>query len=78
VPFQANDELLEYSARKFGVLWTPMSHFYDGDGGLNQLRLSCSLLTPSEIESGLDRLAALIADVSERMHGSGAGAESPA
>jgi (S)-3,5-dihydroxyphenylglycine transaminase len=62
VPFTANDELLEYSARTHGVLWTPMSHFYGGTGGENQLRLSCSSLTPDDIETGLDRLAGLVAE----------------
>ncbi|KRV50740.1 GntR family transcriptional regulator [Wenjunlia vitaminophila] len=60
VPFAADDTLLEHSARRHGVLWTPMSHFYEGDGGRTQLRLACSSLTPSEIDEGLDRLAALV------------------
>ncbi|WP_329218542.1 PLP-dependent aminotransferase family protein [Streptomyces sp. NBC_01485] len=61
LPFPADEALLERSAREHGVLWTPMRHFYDGaGGGENQLRLSCSLLTPEEIETGLDRLADLL------------------
>jgi len=32
LPFPADDDLLEYSAREHGVLWTPMSHFYAADG----------------------------------------------
>jgi (S)-3,5-dihydroxyphenylglycine transaminase len=36
-----------------------MSHFYAG-GGANQLRLSISVVTPEQIESGLDRLLALV------------------
>lgn len=62
VPFPADDELMELSARKYGVLWTPMSHFYAGDGGSHQVRLACSQLTPEQIEVGLDRFAALITD----------------
>ncbi|GAB3484227.1 PLP-dependent aminotransferase family protein [Amycolatopsis cihanbeyliensis] len=62
VPFTVDDELLEYSAQRHGVLWTPMHHFYDGGAPLRQLRLSVSLLSPEQIESGLDRLAAMIAD----------------
>jgi (S)-3,5-dihydroxyphenylglycine transaminase len=62
VPFRADDAVLEYSARRFGVLWTPMYHFYAGAGGLNQIRLSHSVLTPDDITAGLDRLAAFIAD----------------
>jgi (S)-3,5-dihydroxyphenylglycine transaminase len=59
VPFTADDALCEYSAREHGVIWTPMSHFYT-DGGLTELRLAFSQLPPGQIESGLDRLAALI------------------
>ncbi|OXM47365.1 GntR family transcriptional regulator [Amycolatopsis alba DSM 44262] len=59
MPFPADDTLLEKSAREFGVLWTPMSYFYDGEGGQAQLRLSCSDLTLDDIDEGLRRLAAL-------------------
>lgn len=64
LPFAADDELMEYSAREHGVLWTPMSHFYagSGDGGQRQARLACSQLSSAEIETGLDRFAALVAD----------------
>lgn len=61
VPFRADEAALQRSARDFGVLWTPMYHFYAGAGGLNQLRLSFSVLTPEEIGVGLDRLAAFVA-----------------
>lgn len=61
LPFPADDELMEYSARKHGVLWTPMSHFYTG-GGLHQARLACSQLTTELIDVGLDRFAAMVAD----------------
>ena len=62
VPFAADDSLLEYSARQYGVLWTPMSHFYSDGAGTQQLRLAFSQLTPDQIGTGLDRLAALVAD----------------
>jgi (S)-3,5-dihydroxyphenylglycine transaminase len=62
VPFVADDAAMERSARDFGVLWTPMHHFYPGSTGMRQLRLSCSLLDPELIDEGLDRLAAFIAD----------------
>jgi len=62
LPFAVDDQLLEYSARSHGVLWTPMRHFYDGPGGEHQLRLSISSVTPVQIDLGLDRLAALVAD----------------
>ncbi|MGW7049921.1 aminotransferase-like domain-containing protein [Streptomyces avermitilis] len=60
VPFKADDALLERSAEEYGVLWTPMSHFYTGDGGIHQIRLSFSQGTPESIETGLGRLASLI------------------
>jgi (S)-3,5-dihydroxyphenylglycine transaminase len=61
LPFPADDELLGYCAREYGVLWTPMSHFYSGTGGLHQVRLACSQHTPDLIETGLDRFAAFVA-----------------
>ena len=61
VPFPVDDALLEKSAQEYGVLWTPMSHFYEGDAPVNALRLSCSAVTPAQIDAGLNRLAALIA-----------------
>jgi (S)-3,5-dihydroxyphenylglycine transaminase len=60
VPFNVSDNLLEHSARHFGVIWTPMHHFYGGRGGYQQIRLSCSVLRPEQISVGLDRLAGLI------------------
>ncbi|GHE98080.1 PLP-dependent aminotransferase family protein [Streptomyces griseoluteus] len=62
VPFDVTDELLALSAHTYGVIWTPMRHFYDGVGGERQLRLSCSLLDPDTLDTGLDRLAAFITD----------------
>lgn len=60
VGFPVDDELLLVSARQYGVLWTPMCHFYDGRTPIDQLRLSCSYLTPQQIDIGLDRLAAMV------------------
>lgn len=62
VPFTVDDALLERSARDYGVLWTPMHHFYDDSVAVQALRLSCSTVTPDLIDLGLDRLAALIND----------------
>lgn len=65
VPFRADEALLEHSAGRHRVLWTPMSQFYPGsDAGARSLRLSCSALRPQDIEPGLDRLAALVAEQS--------------
>src|SRR3984957_7295545 len=63
VPALADEKLLERSARDYGVLWTPMSFFYFGDGGSHAIRLSCSVLETEQIDEGVRRLAALIADV---------------
>lgn len=60
VPFPVDDALLERSARDYGVLWTPMHHFYQPGADVRALRLSCSAVTPEQIDAGLDRLAALI------------------
>nr|AGZ15466.1 aminotransferase class I and II [Streptomyces sp. MK498-98F14] len=62
LPFPADDEMLEYSASKFGVLWTPMHHFYAGTSGFHQARLSFSVLTPEQIVLGIERLGELVRD----------------
>jgi len=66
VPFRVDDALLTRSARDYGVLWTPMHHFYDTGAesmdGLRSLRLSCSAVTTDQIDTALDRLARLITD----------------
>ena len=62
VPVVADEKLLELSARDYGVLWTPMSFFYLGGGGSHAIRLSCSALQPPEIDEGVRRLAAFLAD----------------
>jgi (S)-3,5-dihydroxyphenylglycine transaminase len=63
VPVRADEKLLELSARDYGVLWTPMSFFYLNGGGSHAIRLSCSALAADQIDEGVRRLAALIADV---------------
>ncbi|MEV0455205.1 PLP-dependent aminotransferase family protein [Catellatospora methionotrophica] len=59
VPIPADEKLLEVSASRHGVLWTPMSFFYT-DGGTHSLRLSCSGLDADTLEEGVRRLAALL------------------
>ncbi|MEU3650034.1 PLP-dependent aminotransferase family protein [Lentzea sp. NPDC034063] len=56
VPFVADDAELVRCAEEFGVLWTPMSHFYDSRGGERQLRISCSGVSVPDLTDGLDRL----------------------
>ncbi|MBL1069003.1 PLP-dependent aminotransferase family protein [Streptomyces sp. 7-21] len=62
VPFTADAAALERSARRYGVLWTPMAAFYPEGGGEHQLRVSSSYLTRERLEEGLDRLAAFLSD----------------
>ncbi|HEY3749111.1 MAG TPA: PLP-dependent aminotransferase family protein [Pseudonocardiaceae bacterium] len=62
LPFDADEALLERSAAEFGVLWTPMYHFYGGNGGARQLRLSFSVVMADEVDTGIERLAALVTD----------------
>ncbi|OLT24615.1 GntR family transcriptional regulator [Nocardiopsis sp. CNR-923] len=56
LPFRVDDEELRRCADEHAVLWTPMSHFYEVDGGENQLRLSCSAVSAEAIDTGLDGL----------------------
>lgn len=60
VPFAADEEMLEVSAERYGVLWTPMSFFY-ADGGTRQLRLSCSYLEAADVAEGVHRLSRFVA-----------------
>ncbi|MET8626418.1 PLP-dependent aminotransferase family protein [Kitasatospora sp. NPDC004669] len=60
VPFRADGAALTRSAEDFGVIWTPMEHFYPGEGGHHGIRLSTSYLTPAEINEGTARLARFI------------------
>lgn len=63
VPFDADSAALEHSARRHGVLWTPMRDFYDMNGGERQIRLSISALDSEQIDLGVDRLRALVEDL---------------
>lgn len=66
LPIPVNMALLEFSALNYGVLWTPMSPFYLNNGGKNELRLSCSYLTPEQIEEGVNRLATFLLSIMYR------------
>jgi (S)-3,5-dihydroxyphenylglycine transaminase len=39
-----------------------MSHFYEAGPPIHALRLSCSSVTPAQIDAALNRLTALITD----------------
>ncbi|MFE9363424.1 PLP-dependent aminotransferase family protein [Streptomyces sp. NPDC006978] len=60
LPVSADYSLLEVSADRYGVLWTPMRHFSLTDRGDRQIRLSCSYLEPDRIETGVRRLAVFL------------------
>lgn len=62
VPCVVDDALLETAARDYGVLFTPMTYFLRDDRSAGRMRLSFSRLTPDELETGLDRLTALLTD----------------
>jgi (S)-3,5-dihydroxyphenylglycine transaminase len=62
VPFEADEALLEVSAREYGVLWTPMRYFYGSGGGEHAIRLSCSVLDRSQVEEGVRRLGKFVRD----------------
>ncbi len=61
LPFPFGPEELEACARGFGVLCCPLSIFSIAGRGRDQVRLSFSYVTPSEIEEGVRRLAAFVA-----------------
>lgn len=65
LPIPVDMQLLELSASQYGVLWTPMSSFYLNQGGHNELRLSCSYLSPEKIEEGIERFAVFLHEVVE-------------
>jgi len=69
----ANAELLEYCARSFDVLWTPMSQFYLDNSGKCQIRLSCSYLSPAQIDTGVERLSKFLHSLPNRSHSPSSG-----
>ncbi|MET8690147.1 aminotransferase class I/II-fold pyridoxal phosphate-dependent enzyme [Streptomyces sp. NPDC004732] len=66
VPFRADNAALIRSAQDFGVIWTPMTYFHPGGGGLHGIRLSTSYLTPAQIREGAARLVRFIESESAR------------
>ncbi|MCM2429992.1 aminotransferase-like domain-containing protein [Streptomyces sp. RKAG337] len=62
VPFDADERALERSAGRHQVLWTPMSPFYIGGGGVRRLRLSCSAVPPELVDEGVRRFAEFVAE----------------
>lgn len=69
LPIAVDVALLEISASRFGVLWTPMRQFHLGRGGDDELRLSCSYLDAGAIDEGIARLRRFLCFVhAERRH----------
>ncbi|MFJ1647811.1 PLP-dependent aminotransferase family protein [Streptomyces sp. NPDC088258] len=68
LPVPVDAALLEVSAAKHGVLWTPMRQFYLGQAGDHQLRLSCSYLDPERIGEGVRRLTAFLSEEVEHRY----------
>jgi (S)-3,5-dihydroxyphenylglycine transaminase len=62
LPVAADRQLLDVSAREYGVIWTPMRHFYVNNEGANELRLSCSNLNEETLEEGVLRLSRFLTD----------------
>jgi (S)-3,5-dihydroxyphenylglycine transaminase len=60
LPFEAGPDTVERCAREYGVLYTPMRHFYIGAADDARIRLACSNLTPPVIREGVRRLSAFI------------------
>jgi (S)-3,5-dihydroxyphenylglycine transaminase len=75
VPVEADEALLDWSAREHGVLWTPMRSFHLDGQGTHELRLSASYLTAARIDEGVARLARFLRD--PRVQGTGRGMPAP-
>jgi (S)-3,5-dihydroxyphenylglycine transaminase len=62
LPCVVDEDLLQLSAERYGVLWTPMAQFYLDGGTSNELRLASSFLTPEKISEGVQRLSLFLRD----------------
>lgn len=68
IPVPADTALLELSASRYGVLWTPLFAFYVDRAGTNFLRLSCGHLDPFQIEVGVTKLARFLCEIASSEH----------
>jgi (S)-3,5-dihydroxyphenylglycine transaminase len=57
VPFSITEEHVYACAKDFGVIFTPMSFFYLGKGGENEIRLAFSYAPLEKIKEGIERLS---------------------
>lgn len=55
--FPLGDHDVATSAGQFGVLWTPLTHFYGEHPAPSGMRLAYSYTDPDEIDRGIERLA---------------------
>jgi DNA-binding transcriptional MocR family regulator len=60
------DELQKIAFEKTKIIFVPGASFHPDDTGKNTVRLSYSTATHAEIDDGIKRLAAVIADLMER------------
>lgn len=70
LPDGLNATDLAREAARAGVAYVPGEAFFAGGGGENTLRLSYSVATPEEIETGIARLGAILAGALEPAHSS--------
>jgi monomeric phenylalanine-4-hydroxylase len=57
VPFTIDNEAVVECARSYNVIFCPMRYFYLGAGGENEIRLTFSNLSVTEIEHGVKQLS---------------------
>jgi monomeric phenylalanine-4-hydroxylase len=57
VPFRIDNEAVVECARSYNVIFCPMQYFYLGSGGENEIRLTFSNLSVTEIEHGVKQLS---------------------
>jgi (S)-3,5-dihydroxyphenylglycine transaminase len=60
LPFEVEDAEVVECAGGHGVIFSPMRYFHLGEGGRNEIRLSFSNLSMSEIDTGVQRLAGYV------------------
>ncbi|MCW3466340.1 aminotransferase-like domain-containing protein [Chitinophaga nivalis] len=67
LPFRITKADVITCAEQYRVIFTPMSFFYLGEGGDQEIRLAFSNVSPAQIQTGIERLAQYLATKS-RMH----------
>ena len=57
LPFELADSDVGACAEQYGVIYCPMSHFYLGGGGRNEIRISFSGNSTYDLAAGIERLS---------------------